>query len=61
MSPSSLAAFATDPRLVAYDLGAAGLIPENWNAFASLLNVYAFDARPGSIKNPAEAQVDSSS
>jgi FkbM family methyltransferase len=56
MPPHLLNAFATDPRLVAYDIGAAGLIPENWNAAAALLNVYAFDARPGSVKHPAEAR-----
>ncbi len=39
-------------RLVAYDVGAAGVIPDNWRPFSPLLSVYAFDARKGSIQNP---------
>lgn len=54
MSSHRLSAFASEKRLVAYDIGAAGHIPENWNSAAPLLNVYAFDARPGSVKNPSE-------
>lgn len=50
-----LAPFAMQDRLVAYDIGAAGLIPENWNAMAPFLSVYAFDARPGAIENPSES------
>ena len=44
--------FRTPQRLVAYDVGAAGVIPDNWRPFAPLLSVYAFDARKGSIQNP---------
>lgn len=51
LSPQLSACFA-DHRLVSYDLGAAGRIPENWEPFAQHLSIYAFDARPGSVDHP---------
>ena len=47
-----LSACLADHRLVSYDLGAAGRIPENWEPFARHLSIYAFDARPGSVEHP---------
>lgn len=48
-----LDAFSMPERLVAFDIGAAGDLQRNWKPYAALLSVYAFDAREGSIRNPA--------
>ena len=39
-------------RLICFDIGAAGVVPENWLKFSDQLRVFAFDARPGSINTP---------
>ncbi len=51
LNPLVRTCFADD-RLVSYDLGAAGRIPEIWEPFAPHLSIYAFDARPGSVQHP---------
>ncbi len=39
-------------KLICFDIGAAGVVPENWLKFSDQLRVFAFDARAGSIKAP---------
>jgi len=39
-------------KLICFDIGAAGVVPENWLKFSDQLRVFAFDARPGSIRTP---------
>ena len=39
-------------KLICFDIGAAGDVPENWLKFSDQLRVFAFDARAGRIKAP---------